>query len=271
MDVLLFREEGVTSPDVQGWLQDWKMNPALVHDFEDAWSSLRDSTFDLVLAETSGLGSVSTEFVRQIRSAEKSNSLPILLVADRAEKSDIVRAAQLGIEAVVVRPVKAEALKRKIASLHRAHRRALTERILRRLWDEQTASIMDVQSPHIVFGEAVESLTELAAPEHRRLAEYFSNAGSAITFYNQSHAHIPIGYVIKDSTSDIMKQMRKGNAEKWVRLILLSTGCRGNPTLIVRLLAINRSQDVAVMLVYDKPGDVPKTHRTGLRKPGSRR
>ena len=49
MDVLLFREEGVTSPEVQGWLQDWKMNPALVHDFEDAWSSLRDSTFGQVL------------------------------------------------------------------------------------------------------------------------------------------------------------------------------------------------------------------------------
>ncbi len=268
MDVLLFREEGVTSPEVQGWLQDWKMNPALVHDFEDAWSSLRDSTFDLVLAETSGLGNVSSEFVRQIRGEEKSNSLPILLVADRAEKSDIVRAAQLGIEAVLVRPVKAEALKRKIASLHRGHRRALAERTLQRLWDEQTASMLQVESPHIVFGDAVESLTELSAPEHRRVAEYFSNAGSAITLYNQSRTDVHIGYVIKDSTSEIMSQMRKGNAEKWVRLILLSTGCRGNPTLIVRLLAINKSQDVAVMLVYDNPDDVPKTHRTGLRKLG---
>ena len=238
MDVLLFREEGVTSPEVQGWLQDWKMNPALVHDFEDAWSSLRDSTFDLVLAETSGLGNVSLEFVRQIRGEEKSNSLPILLVADRAEKSDIVRAAQLGIEAVLVRPLKAEALKRKIASLYREHRRALAERTLQRLWDEQTASMLQVESPHIVFGDAVESLTELSAPEHRRVAEYFSNAGSAITLYNQFRMDVHIGYIIKDSTSEIMTQMRKGNAEKWVRLILLSTGCRGNPTLIVRLLAI---------------------------------
>ena len=244
------------------------MNPAVVHDFEDAWSSLRDSTFDLVLAETSGLGNVSSEFVRQIRGEEKSNSLPILLVADRAEKSDIVRAAQLGIEAVLVRPVKAEALKRKIASLHREHRRAVAERTLRRLWDEQTASMLQVGCPHIVFGDAVESLTELSAPEHCRVAEYFSNAGSAITLYNQSRTDVRIGYVIKDSTSEIMTQMRKGNAEKWVRLILLSTGCRGNPTLIVRLLAINKSQDVAVMLVYDNPEDVPKTHRTGLRKLG---
>jgi HD-like signal output (HDOD) protein/DNA-binding NarL/FixJ family response regulator len=259
MDVLLFREEGLTSPEVQGWLQDWKMNPALVHDFEDAWSSLRDSKFDLILAETSGLGSTSTDFVRQIRGEEASNGLPILLVADRAEKSDIVRAA---------RPVKAEALKRKIASLHREHRRILTQRTLQRLWDEQTRSMLDVQSPHIVFGEAVESLTELSSPEHRRVAEYFTSAGSAISFYNQSRADAQIGYVIKDSTSDIMTQMRKGNAEKWVRLILLSTGCHGNPTLIVRLLAINKAEDVAVMLVYDKPDDVPKNHRTGLRKLG---
>ena len=148
----------------------------------------------------------------------------VLLVADRAEKTDIVRAAQLGIEAVVVRPVKAAALKRKIASLHREHRRELTERTLRRLWEEQTTSMLEVQSPHIVFGEAVESLTELAAPEHRRVAEYFTSAGSAISFYNQSRTDVNIGYLIKNSTSDIMVQMRKGNAEKWVKLILLSTG-----------------------------------------------
>jgi HD-like signal output (HDOD) protein len=67
-----------------------------------------------------------------------------------------------------------------------------------------------------------------------------------------------------------MVHLKRHASKKWVRLILLSTQCGGNPALIARLFTINHRDDIPVFLVYNQPEDITPVHRKGLKQLGIR-
>ena len=73
-----------------------------------------DSSFDFVITDWNMPVMGGLDFVRNLRSREDGQSIPILMVTTRSVREDIVQAAQAGVNNYVVKPFTPEILKEKI-------------------------------------------------------------------------------------------------------------------------------------------------------------
>jgi hypothetical protein len=68
----------------------------------------------------------------------------------------------------------------------------------------------------------------------------------------------------------MVAQLKKQATRKWVRLVMLSTQCSGNPILIVRLFTINHRDQIPIVLIYNHAGEIKPAYRDGFKKLGMR-
>ena len=137
-----------------------------------------------------------------------------------------------------------------------------------KVWSDRTQNIQDANKPQLVFGEPIDQLDDLQRTGNRSIATYLHHSCEAIERINRANPGLDLGYVIEDNTLDIILPLVRHTAKKWVKLILLSTKCTGKPLLFVRLFTINRSDDLPVLLVYDRSDDLAEEERDGLKHLG---
>lgn len=83
-------------------------------DGNTALPMLQSSKFDFLITDWNMPGMTGIELLKAVRSNEKINTLPVLMVTAEAKREQIVEAAQAGVNGYVVKPFTAAALKDKI-------------------------------------------------------------------------------------------------------------------------------------------------------------
>ena len=203
-----------------------------------------------------------------LRRSERYQDLPVLMMSARAQKQDIIEATEVGINDFIAKPFTSAELKRKIFEVQKKQKEVTRKRQIGQIWEGRTTYLREMSSPHIIFGEPIDSLDELRDPANREVVTYLANASGAIAKANAKFPGLNAGYIIESQTSDLILHLKRRTAQQWVRGIFLSTRCRGNPTLIVRLFGINRRDDTPIFLIYDSAHDISAIHKRGLKKLG---
>jgi len=80
----------------------------------DALEKMEKQDFDLVLTDWNMPEMNGEQFVKKLRSNEKYETLPILMITTRGMKDDVITAVKLGINGYIVKPFTPEILKGKI-------------------------------------------------------------------------------------------------------------------------------------------------------------
>jgi two-component system chemotaxis response regulator CheY len=75
---------------------------------------LDDGEFDLVVLDWNMPGTPGIEVLRWIRSHDRLASLPVLMVTAEATREQIIEAAELGVNAYILKPFTAETLRKKL-------------------------------------------------------------------------------------------------------------------------------------------------------------
>jgi two-component system chemotaxis response regulator CheY len=78
---------------------------------------LAATPIDLVITDWNMPEMSGIEFIRNIRSTDKTKSIPVLMVTTNAAKDDIVEALQAGVNNYVVKPFTPEVIKEKIEAV----------------------------------------------------------------------------------------------------------------------------------------------------------
>jgi two-component system chemotaxis response regulator CheY len=89
-------------------------NTAEADDGKTAWPMLESGEFDFVVTDWNMPGMTGIELLRQIRSSPKTAKLPVLMVTAEAQKSQIIEAAQAGVNGYIIKPFTAATLKEKL-------------------------------------------------------------------------------------------------------------------------------------------------------------
>ena len=270
MKVLILEDEPEVGRLLHSWLAEWQVDAVVAHDGEEACQLLKKSSVDMLITDLAMPNMSGFDVVRRLRQSERHLQLPVLMISGRATDADIHEAARLGINGFIAKPFKPSEIKRKILEIHRNQRKCISQQRIKQIWGGRISVFEEVSGPLIIFGEAVRSEEDLRLPANRDLVTYLSQANEAISNTNAEEKDLDLGYIIEDDTTNMIVHLRKHYTKNWVKLILLSTQCRGNPTLIVRLFTINRKDELPMFLVYSRPDDVSATHREGLRKLGVR-
>ncbi|RKY52162.1 MAG: two-component system response regulator [Candidatus Neomarinimicrobiota bacterium] len=83
----------------------------------DALEKMEKQDFDLVLTDWNMPEMNGEQFVKKLRSNEKYETLPILMITTRGMKDDVITAVKLGINGYIVKPFTPEILKGKITDV----------------------------------------------------------------------------------------------------------------------------------------------------------
>jgi two-component system chemotaxis response regulator CheY len=75
---------------------------------------LEAGSFDLVVLDWNMPGTPGIDVLRWVRSHESLSSLPVLMVTAEATREQIIEAAELGVNAYILKPFTAETLRKKL-------------------------------------------------------------------------------------------------------------------------------------------------------------
>ncbi len=75
---------------------------------------LEEGSFDLVVLDWNMPGTPGLDVLRWVRSHESLSSLPVLMVTAEATRVQIIEAAELGVNAYILKPFTAETLRKKL-------------------------------------------------------------------------------------------------------------------------------------------------------------
>ena len=87
------------------------------HEADDgstALPMLRTGDFDFLVTDWNMPGMTGIDLLKEVRSDDKLNTLPVLMVTAEAKRDQIIEAAQAGVNGYVVKPFTAQVLKEKI-------------------------------------------------------------------------------------------------------------------------------------------------------------
>lgn len=100
-------------------------NLRIITDPNDALYAISEGSYELVIVSMSMEGENDPlRLCSQIRTLEKTRTLPILLVADEDNKSKVVKALDLGVNDYIMRPVERTELEARVRTQIRRHRYA---------------------------------------------------------------------------------------------------------------------------------------------------
>ncbi len=86
-------------------------------DGNSALPLLKSSDFDFLITDWNMPGMTGIDLLKAVRSDDKLQSLPVLMVTAEAKREQIIEAAQAGVNGYVVKPFTAQALKEKIEKI----------------------------------------------------------------------------------------------------------------------------------------------------------
>lgn len=270
MNVLLVEDEPSVGRLLSTILKKWNMNTIWAQNGREAFRMMQKTAVDLLISDLVMPEMNGIELVRQLRQMERFQNLPILMISGKAGKRDIAEIAKLGINGFICKPFKPDDLKKKIYAISRSQRPLILQRQAQQIWTGRTTVFTEVTGPQIIIGEKVGSVEELSHPSNRNLMTYLTHAWETITQMNAEQSALNMGYIIEDDTQKLVVHLKKHATRKWVKLVLLSAQCPGNPVLIVRLFAINRKEDLPVFLVVNDPEEISAKHRKGFKTLGVR-
>ena len=75
---------------------------------------LEDGAFDLLVLDWNMPGTPGIEVLRWVRAHDSLASLPVLMVTAEATREQIIEAAELGVNAYILKPFTAETLRKKL-------------------------------------------------------------------------------------------------------------------------------------------------------------
>ena len=252
-------------------VQEWNLDGVGACDGEQAWQVLaveQQGQIDLLISDVATPVVTGLELAKRLRQKVDYSTLPVLLICENANKRDVMEAAQMGVSGFLTLPLDTSTVRKKVFDAIRSHRKAHVERQARLVWENRIDQAGGAPGPLIVIGEPVTSLKELRQPEYRETVSYLDSIRQRVDYFNDRYSSLSLGYVLESDTADILLHLKRHTTRDSVKLILLSAKCHGNPTLIARLFAINRSSASPFFLVYDKPDDLPAKHRDSLKKLG---
>lgn len=90
---------------------------------QEAWEKLESSstdgkTFDLILSDWNMPELTGIEFLQKIRTDNRFNGIPFVMVTAENEKEQVMKAMQSGVSHYVVKPFTAETLKEKLEAVY---------------------------------------------------------------------------------------------------------------------------------------------------------
>ena len=268
MKILLLDDEPVLGEVILTLLKELKHDAAYVQNYQEALEVLQNSEVDLLIADVVMPGVSGIQLVEKLRQSEQFKNLPVLMISGKAQQSDIVKAAQLGINGFLAKPFRTKELKEKIAKIsnkRNEHQRISTGGI-EHLWNGRTHLLSEGTGPLLVFGEPINSQAAIQHPSNREIAAYLEHACRAISASNEANPELALGYNIENNTADILGYLKKRGVKNRIKLLLLSTQCPGKPILMARLLTVNKKGDLPVFLIYDRDDDIPANQRQALEK-----
>jgi HD-like signal output (HDOD) protein/DNA-binding response OmpR family regulator len=268
MKVLLLEDQPEVGQLIFTFLQKWNMDALYVQSAEEAWETLQEGSFDLLITDLSMPGMTGMELIQKLRQTDQHSGLPILVISGKAQKEDIVELARHDVHDFMAKPFHATALQKKIRTIQKTQDQRARGKRINRIWKERTTFLSEVKGPLIILGEPVDSIEELRRPNNRELVGYLDHARTAVAQTNADNPSLDASYVIEHNTTNIIVYLKKHATQQRVKLLLISPQCRGNPLLIVRLFTINRKEDLPVFLVCKHPDEISETHREGLKRLG---
>lgn len=84
---------------------------------KDALDKMGDESWDMVITDWNMPEMNGEELVKELRSQEKYNDMPILMITTRGMQDDVMTAIKMGVNGYVVKPFTPEILKKKIADI----------------------------------------------------------------------------------------------------------------------------------------------------------
>jgi two-component system, chemotaxis family, chemotaxis protein CheY len=250
----------------------WNMDTVHAVDVAAARRQLDAGGIDLVLSALELPGERGIELARWMRSQRQHRRLPMLLLSAQTQRDDIVAASQAGVEGFVARPFQPEQLRQRILEVYRKNRRDRWTRDAVDIWRGQLNQEHSREAgPVVLFGEDISDEASLADPAQRHLSEYLALARDVISEINQADPTRGAGYIILATTTEVILSLKRPGLRDVIRVLLVSTRCQGNPTLMARLFTINRRNYQATLyLVYDEADEISAVHRQGLKDLGVR-
>ena len=268
MNLLLIEKEPKIGDALVKLLGKWNMEAVVAPDCDRARTALYESSFDMLIADLPLSETEAIELVSEVREAEQFKMLPIVVVSGKAEKEDILAASQAGVNGFLAKPFQAEQLKKKIFEVHRSHQRVVLKNQLTQLWEGRSTYKDNITSPHILFGEAINSLEELMAPRNNAVAQYLATGWRGLQKCNQTQTGLDAGYMVESQTTNIVLFLKKETSKVWLKALLISSKCHGNPVVIARMLRINKGATLPIYLILEDNNQIPPVHREGLKKIG---
>lgn len=272
MKILVVEHDTQRATGTVAMLRRWKMEAVLVADVAGAQSLLAQGGIDLVLADLHLAGQRGTELVRALRASPEHGDLPVLMTSGEADRDDIVAASQAGVDAFLARPFEPEQLRQRLLEVYRRHHQTRRVQAAAEVWSGQASSEgAGIEGPLALFGEAIDGAAALGDPAQRPVTDYLALARDVIVRLNDHRDGPVAGYLIANTTTEVILSLKRPGLRDWVRVVFVSTKCHGNPTLMARLFAINRRGNQATLyLVYDEVDEITQVHRKGLKDLGVR-
>jgi two-component system chemotaxis response regulator CheY len=253
MKVLLVEDEIDVGKVILSYLKQWEMEAIHAESSQDALKILDDGAVDLLITDLVMPEMDGFDLVKAIRREKRHRKMPVLIISGQAEKEHILKASRIGINGFVAKPFTSDQLKQKIYEACRARRQQLIDRQVAKLIKGREDLHGKPEGALLVMGEAAKSGEDLKKPANRPFVEYLGRALDAI-----------------EEATSIVAHLKKPGTRKWIKLVLLSTRCAGNPILIVRLFSINRREEIPIGMVYDRAVEISPQLRKGFKKLGVR-
>lgn len=270
MQVVLAEHRPRAGEAIAALLKRWKMNPVRVQGAADMWQALANGDPQLLIVDWDFPGMQSLRLVNDLRRSDRFHSLPVLVLAGKIDKQDLIRASEAGVTGFVAAPISPERLRARITEIQRKQVRQARSTQAQQIWEGRTTHMQALSTPHIVFGEPVDSVEDLLKENNRQSTRFLADAVEAIRGVNSRHPGLNAGYIIASDTSDLVTHLKRRSSRDAIKGICLSSHCGGNPTLIVRLFGLNRRSDVPIMLIFDHQDEIPPEQRKGLKQLGVR-
>ena len=270
MKILLVEDEVTVGNTILSYLKQWEMEAVHAPSSQRALEVLADGPVDLMITDLAMPDMDGIDLIKTIRGEKRHKKLPVLMISGQANKDQILQASRIGVNGFVAKPFTGDQLKQKIYAAFRGRRQQLIDRQVAQLLKGREDLHGKPQGPLLVLGESIKSAQDLKNPANRLLVEYLSGALDAIEDSNDHDPELNLGYILENNTTSIVAHLKKPGTRKWVKLVLLSTRCDGNPILVVRLFSINRRDDIPIGMVYNHPDEIPPQLRKGFKKLGVR-
>ncbi|MDA0333684.1 MAG: HDOD domain-containing protein [bacterium] len=272
MKILVVEHDPSAADALLELLLQWNMDTAQAADAASARKQLDEGGIDLVLSALQLPGDSGIELARWMRSQPAHRRLPVLLISSQVEREHIVAASQAGVEGFVARPYQPNELRQRILEVYRKNRSERWTRDAGEIWRGRVdPDAINGSGPVVLFGEGITDEARLADPAQRPVTEYLALAREVIDEINQGDPERGAGYMILPTTTEVILSLKRPGTREAIRVILVSTRCQGNPTLMARLFSINRRSNQATLyLVYDEVDEISPVHRQGLKDLGVR-